>query len=129
MVITYNISRWATEALVDASGSCRQFLKWECKGAVIHNPRDNSIWTTFWVGRKGANPLKRIDQYTPADYFPGAAPGSYKCACGMDSSCADPTKYCNCDINDAEWREDSGYVTEKSDLPIIGFFAGDTGRF
>ncbi len=43
-------------------------------------------------------------------------------------SCDDPTKKCNCDINDDVWRQDAGYITTKYDLPIQQFRAGDTGK-
>lgn len=42
-------------------------------------------------------------------YWGGALRNSRKCANGT----------CNCDINDAVWREDSGLFTYKEDLPII----------
>ena len=42
-----------------------------------------------------------------------------KCAFGVTkpNSCADSSRECNCDKNDEVWREDSGLLTEKRDLP------------
>ncbi|ESO92406.1 hypothetical protein LOTGIDRAFT_80011, partial [Lottia gigantea] len=75
--------------------------------------------TTGWVNRTGGI----------ADYFSGGVPGSESCACGMNDTCADPGLLCNCDMNDATWREDSGYITFKNDLPVTEFLAGDTEDF
>ena len=48
----------------------------------------------------------------------GASPGSEKCACGMNNSRAAKKKRCNCDANDQVWREDSGFLTDKTKLPV-----------
>jgi hypothetical protein len=34
---------------------------------------------------------------------------------------------CNCDKNDHTWRQDSGYLTDKSTLPVTELRFGDTG--
>ena len=61
-------------------------------------------------------------------YWGGATPAdSYKCACGVNNRCADSRRGCNCDKNDGVWREDSGLLTEKSDLPVLQLRFGDTG--
>jgi len=57
-------------------------------------------------------------------YWGGASPGSGKCACGMTSSCAGGYG-CNCDKNDAIWREDSGLLTDKTHLPVKQLRFGD----
>jgi len=59
-------------------------------------------------------------------YWGGASPGSGKCACGMTNSCAGGYD-CNCDKNDAVWREDSGLLTDKTHLPVKQLRFGDTG--
>ena len=103
--------------LTNVSAHCEQFIKYECHNAALlymGNPygwwmsRD-SVKMTYWGGA------------TPAD--------SYKCACGVTSpnSCADTNRGCNCDKNDNVWREDSGLLTEKSDLPVTQLRFGDTG--
>ena len=100
--------------LLDISTHCEQFIKYECHDSVLlymGNPdgmwvsRDNSKMT-YWGGA------------TPAD--------SYKCACGVNNTCADSSRGCNCDKNDPVWREDSGLLTEKSDLPVLQLRFGDT---
>ena len=60
------------------------------------------------------------------NYWGGAAVDSGKCARGMTNSCAGGGK-CNCDKNDGTWREDSGYLTDKSTLPVTELSFGDTG--
>ena len=64
-------------------------------------------------------------------YWGGAPHDSDVCACGVTHSCAGgiTALRCNCDKNDNIWREDSGYITYKPDLPITHFCAGDTGRY
>ena len=61
------------------------------------------------------------------NYWGGGDPDSSGCACDLDKSCVDPDFVCNCDKNDNVLREDSGYLTSKDDLPMFGFYAGDTG--
>ena len=56
------------------------------------------------------------------------------CACGETGTCGDPDSpnpdlRCNCDMNDQVWRNDSGYIDFKLDLPLTGVMAGDTGKF
>ena len=50
------------------------------------------------------------------------------CACGETGTCGEPGLRCNCDRNDDVWRSDEGYITNKHDLPVKGFCAGDTGN-
>lgn len=101
--------------LPDVSTHCEQFIKYEC----LHNPTlFNGDKYGWWVSRN----------YEDMTYWGGATPAdSYKCACGLTNSCANPSYGCNCDINDGEWREDSGFLTEKSDLPVLQLRFGDTG--
>ena len=64
-------------------------------------------------------------------YWGGALPGSNNCACGMKDSCEKRRNNlklkCNCDNNDAKWREDSGLLTDKSTLPVTQLRFGDVG--
>ena len=47
---------------------------------------------------------------------------------GVTRSCADDQSLkCNCDKNDNKWREDSGFLTIKSHLPVKQLRFGDTG--
>jgi hypothetical protein len=60
------------------------------------------------------------------NYWGGAAVDSGKCACGMNNSCVGG-KRCNCDFNDENLREDSGFLTDKNTLPVKQLRFGDTG--
>ena len=51
-----------------------------------------------------------------------------KCACGMNNTCANPKRGCNCDKNDNVWREDSGFLIDKTKLPVKQLRFGDTGK-
>ncbi|KAL8625610.1 hypothetical protein ACOMHN_043885 [Nucella lapillus] len=116
--IIYNISIEHVVSIVDQSASCKQFISWECKAALIHNPNNNNRVTTGWWNRTSGL----------ADYFGGAQPGSNACACGMTGNCSRIDDLCNCDANDDTWRSDEGFLTFKEDLPVTAFVAGDTGH-
>lgn len=106
------------KGLIETSKNCQQFIKYECKNSVLQgfhlqSPKRHG----WWVSRDGEN----------MTYWGGSG-ASEGCACGMSSSCADPQRLCNCDINDNVWREDSGLLTNKSHLPVSQLRFGDTGH-
>ena len=72
----------------------------------------------WWVSRDS----------TKMTYWGGASPGSGKCGCGINDTCADSKRACNCDKNDDVWREDSGFLTDKTKLPVIELRFGDTDK-
>ena len=41
------------------------------------------------------------------------------------TGCYDPSKRCNCDVNDSEWRKDDGLLTDKTNLPVTEMRFGD----
>ncbi|XP_020609572.1 contactin-associated protein 1-like, partial [Orbicella faveolata] len=99
-------------SLTRVSAHCEQFIKYECLNSVM------SVGSTaWWVSRDS----------TRMTYWGGASPGSGKCACEMTNSCADPSRGCNCDKNDNVWREDSGFLTDKTRLPVTKLKFGDVG--
>ena len=98
--------------LAKISTHCEQFIKYECFGSIMF--KGNHAW---WVSRDSAE----------MTYWGGAKPGSGKCACGMNNSCVDHTYPCNCDANHEERREDSGFLTDKTSLPVKQLKFGDTG--
>ncbi|XP_068678825.1 neurexin-4-like [Montipora foliosa] len=102
--------------LTRVSAHCEQCIKYECYHSKLlassHDPRG------WWVSRDS----------NKMTYWGGATPGSGKCACGMTLSCAGHTKVCNCDKNDAKWREDGGLLTDKSTLPVKQLRFGDAGK-
>ena len=102
-------------SLTDASKNCEQFIKYECYHSFLILDNQHG----WWVSRNSSK----------MTYWGGASPGSNKCACGMTNSCADSSKRCNCDKNDAVWREDSGLLTDKTQLPVKQIRFGDTTEF
>ena len=112
--IKYGISMEQIVAIINQSQRCEQFIKYEC-----HHSRLLYIHYTefgWWVSRDG----KKMK------YWGGAKPGSKICACGMKNSCVKSDEKCNCDKNDFQWREDSGYLTDKRSLPVSELKFGDT---
>ena len=99
-------------SLTSVSSHCEQFIKYECHDSRLL--RDGKGW---WVSRDNSS----------MTYWGGASPGSGKCACGMNNTCANPSYGCNCDKNDQVWREDSGLLTDKTKLPVKQLFFGDNG--
>ena len=113
-IVTYtgvNAAQIAT--LVRISRECFQFIKFECYEVELF-VRDMA----WWVSRDG----------NKMNYWGGADPDSGKCACGMDLSCVDPKYNCNCDSEKSQWLEDSGFLSDKSTLPVSEMRFGDTGR-
>ena len=110
--VTYTGASLAQLAsLTRVSNHCEQFIKYEC-----YHARFLYEGFAWFVSRDGAK----------MTYWGGASPDSNKCACGMTNTCADPSRPCNCDKNDEKWREDSGLLTHKSDLPVSQLRFGDT---
>ncbi|XP_049770774.1 neurexin-4 isoform X2 [Schistocerca cancellata] len=134
-------------ALVNRSQSCQQSLMYQCRNSRLFNANaqtDRFEPYSWWVSRSNQK----------MDYWAGAVPGSRKCACGIMGTCADPTKWCNCDADPRTvqalqqqqreqrlanglsvgdnpgfegWLEDSGDITEKENLPVKQVRFGDTG--
>ncbi|XP_780522.4 uncharacterized protein LOC575010 [Strongylocentrotus purpuratus] len=93
----------------DISAECSQFIKYECHGSYMTG-------YTSWYDRDGN--LK--------NYWGGATVDGGQCACGSSGSCTNG-HHCNCNTNDNNWREDSGYLTDKTTLPVTEMRFGDTG--
>ena len=105
------------KGLLKISKNCQQFIKYECKHSALRGFNVQSPTSGgWWVSRDGEK----------MKYWGGSG-ASEDCACGMSNSCADPQRLCNCDINDYNWREDSGLLTNKSHLPVSQLRFGDTG--
>ena len=96
-------------SLVNISQHCEQFIKYECRGSILKD--------AFWVSRDSV----------AMTYWSGATPENHMCACGITNTCAKPSVYCNCNINDDVWREDSGVLTNRTHLPVKQLRFGDTG--
>ena len=103
-------------SLTTVSLSCEQFIKYECYHSKLLNSNGNGAFG-WWVSRDN-------EEMT---YWGGATENG-KCACGMNKTCANSNLGCNCDKNDKNWREDSGFLTNKTKLPVIQLRFGDTGH-
>ncbi|CAC5371321.1 unnamed protein product [Mytilus coruscus] len=123
-IVTYNIPFEYVVAIINSSQFCRQFVRWKCKGAQMYNP-GNQKWNTYWTNRSTA--YLAINEYKPPSVFFHGSEERRICDCGISQTCHRSDVLCNCDINDGIWRSDEGYVTNKDALPIVAFFAGDTG--
>ena len=110
--IKYDISMEQIVSIMKQSKNCEQFIRYQCFRSMLFQ----SPGFGWWVSRQGSR----------MNYWGGAVVNSGKCACGMTNSCAGGSK-CNCDNNDGTWREDSGYLADKSTLPVIELRFGDTG--
>ena len=97
-------------SLVNIAQHCEQFIKYECLGSSLRD--------AFWVSRDAME----------MTYWSGATPENHMCACGITNTCAKPSVYCNCNINDNVWRADSGVLTNRSHLPVKQLRFGDTGK-
>ena len=98
--------------LISVSVECRQFIKYECFKARLLDKGQG-----WWVSRTGQK----------MDYWGGAVPSSKACACGQNLSCVDPGLRCNCDSNREELLEDSGFLSDKTTLPVTRLRFVDTG--
>ncbi|XP_037041687.1 neurexin-4 isoform X2 [Bradysia coprophila] len=119
--IIYEAELPQIEALLNRSHNCWQRLTYQCQSSRLFNsPSDETLPFrpfSWWVSRHNQ----------PMDYWAGGLPGSRKCECGIQGSCIDPTKWCNCDSNTLDWQEDSGDIREKEYLPVKAVRFGDTG--
>ena len=104
-------------SLTNVSSHCEQFIKYECFHSVLRFKAVNPYYG-WWESRDSKF----------MTYWGGALPGSKNCSCGRSNSCVGGQS-CNCDQNDAEWREDSGLLTDKSTLPVKKLKFGDVGKY
>ena len=115
--IHYNgVSLSQIQGLVEHSNQCEQSIKYECKHSSIFSMNGKSH--AWWVSRDGQK----------MTYWTGAGEIKKGCSCSVTKSCTNLMQLCNCDMNDHEWREDSGLITNKSHLPITQLRFGDTGH-
>lgn len=98
--------------LITSSTHCRQYLAYHCYNSVLFDsPKKFNLQSgrgARWVSRDGKL----------QDYWSGAAHGSMKCACGMNQTCVERSKACNCDTLDNKWHDDGGYLTNVTSLPV-----------
>ena len=116
-VAFHNATMKQIENVVNASAYCEQFIKYECIGTAFYFQSPSGAYS-WWVSRQGYKML----------YWGGSNPNAKSCACGMNRSCYDPIKLCNCESVEDKWVEDSGYLVDKEYLPVSELRFGDTGN-
>ena len=109
-------SLFQLKSLTAVSLHCEQFVEYEC----YHSRVKRFAW---WLSRDS----KKMT------YWGGGKPGRDVSYDGLTSTCwikktfARAGYRCNCDANDPQLREDSGFLSEKTDLPVRQLRFGDTG--
>ena len=98
--------------LIATSTNCRQYLEYNCYNSVLF---DSPKLFNLESGR-GARWISRDGKLQ--NYWSGASRGSRKCACGMNGTCVESSKVCNCDAVDNKWHVDGGYLTDSKSLPV-----------
>ncbi|KAK3715205.1 hypothetical protein QZH41_010957 [Actinostola sp. cb2023] len=106
-VVYDGISSDQLRALTSISTHCEQYIKYECVDAMLLDHYGGS--QVSWLVSRDGRQMK---------YWGGASRDSGLCACGVTQSCAKNAR-CNCDANEGVWREDSGLLNYKEDLPVI----------
>ncbi|KAG5851111.1 hypothetical protein ANANG_G00089560 [Anguilla anguilla] len=110
-VVYQNASLPQLRALIEASLSCTQDVKVECRHIRFLGAQWG--WWTSWDGRR-------------VDSWGGATTGSRRCACGERGECDLGLSTCNCDANDEVWRSDEGFLSDMTLLPLREVRFGDT---
>ncbi|XP_022806801.1 contactin-associated protein-like 2 [Stylophora pistillata] len=114
--VTYHKTSFLQLASLTASSAhCEQFIMYECYDSVLTYRGTMYGW---WVSRDGEN----------MKYWGGADSVDYRCACGLNKTCADNHYGCNCDNEHLSWQNDSSLLTNKSKLPVKQLRFGDTGK-
>ena len=111
-IIYENSNEQNIKDLITSSTHCRQYLSYRCYNSVLFDsPKTFNLDSgrgARWVSRDGKL----------QDYWSGAFPGSMKCACGVNRTCDERNKVCNCDTVDNKWHSDGGYLTDSASLPV-----------
>ncbi|XP_072034766.1 neurexin-4-like isoform X2 [Amphiura filiformis] len=108
------VSNGQLKMLTEAAEYCEQNIKYQCSGAKLLNS-PNGPPSGWWVSVHNDK----------MNYWGGAAPNTGKCKCGMDLSCVDSSKYCNCDADDTQDQVDEGLLMDKEALPVTQLRFGD----
>ncbi|XP_028288849.1 contactin-associated protein-like 2a [Parambassis ranga] len=115
--VNYSASMDQVTAITTSAEYCEQQIAYSCRMSRLLNTPDGTPYT-WWVGRGSEKHF----------YWGGSTPGIQKCACGIDRNCTDPKYDCNCDADSKQWREDSGLLVYKENLPVSQVAIGDTNR-
>ncbi|KAH9638999.1 hypothetical protein HF086_000925 [Spodoptera exigua] len=94
------------QELISHSLYCRQYIKYDCMKAPLE------LHSATWFISSSNNTVD----------FLGSVKRGY-CPCGVNATCVNATKSCNCDSNeDGKWHSDEGTYVEPSSLGITDMF-------
>ena len=105
--LKYEMELSKITALIKRSKYCRQKVKFRCYNALLMNA-PNGPPNVGW--RSVNRELK--------SHWGGVPENGKGCACGLNNTCIKSDKLCNCDYRNNAWAEDSGYLTDKHNLPV-----------
>ncbi|KAM8945597.1 contactin-associated protein 1 [Pelodytes ibericus] len=113
----WNASWGEITSLANGSEYCEQKIEFSCyKSRLLNSPAGFPY--SFWMGRDN---LRHF-------YWGGASPGTQRCSCSLEKTCADPNVFCNCDADHLQWRSDKGVLRYRDHLPVTQVVVGDTNR-
>lgn len=121
--IDYYAPMESIKMIISRSVSCNQYIKYTCVNSRLFSTSlSNNVFDPFswWVASNNQK----------MDYWGGSLPGTGMCACGLDGTCKDPSKSCNCDAilpYNSNELSDEGLITQKEYLPVKQLHIGDTG--
>lgn len=107
--------------VIERAVSCEQDIEYKCNNSRLMQQVDSQtagLVSTYgyWVGRT----------FQDMHYWGGAAPGTFKCECGLtEQGCDGQSTTCNCDSGLV--TSDKGKLMHKDYLPVMELHFGDTG--
>lgn len=110
-IINYQSSMRQMVALMEISSICTQSIQYDCKSAPLEF---NGVAQSWWTDRKGDRQLD----------FTGSGSTRSKCQCGLDNSCIDKDLLCNCNAVSPVEANDTGFISDKSLLPVTRLHFG-----
>ncbi|KAK3612149.1 hypothetical protein CHS0354_016528 [Potamilus streckersoni] len=116
--VVYDTDLAGLTEVIERAISCEQSIEYKCNNSRLLLKPDGSTALTYawWVGRT----------FQPMYYWGGAAPGSFKCACGLlEEGCEGSSTTCNCDSGHN--TNDQGLLQHRDYLPVLEMYFGDTG--
>ena len=108
--ISYRAKKQQIVDLIKISGSCQQYVQYNCYESVLLNSKSMAHLTELglrWYTREGHI----------RNTWDGKG-NNPTCKCGHENNCTQSNLLCNCDIMDKILRRDNGYLTDRNDLPI-----------
>uniref|UniRef100_A0A8C6Z9U3 Contactin-associated protein-like 4 n=1 Tax=Nothoprocta perdicaria TaxID=30464 RepID=A0A8C6Z9U3_NOTPE len=113
----YSASLDQLRATINHAEHCEQELAYHCKKSRLLDKQDG-MPLSWWIGRTNETQT----------YWGGSLPTIQKCTCGLEGSCIDSQHYCNCDADQDEWTNDTGFLSYKDHLPVTKIVITDTDR-